>query len=183
MAIMRVYLGFKSVSLFPLNIWEHLPGITSSSCSSWEELSQRRLMWWEVTYHQTWAQCHPGLFLWSNLLPSCYNIQHTLPGPLRRGYSSVLWKWEFHSSALSGGRRDPKRWIDLVSLFLEVHFPVLSFFCNLQSLSICLCRRINLWYALYVWHFVTFFAWHPEGSAVYLTCSLAVPQTFKAMRT
>lgn len=128
MAIMRVYLGFKSVSLFPLNIWEHLPGITSSSCSSWEELSQRRLMWREVTYHQTWAQCHPGLFLWLNLLPFCYNIQHTLPGPLRRGYSSVLWKWEFHSSALSGGRRDPKRWIDLVSLFLEVHFPVLSFF-------------------------------------------------------
>lgn len=91
---------------------------------------------------------------------------------LRRD-SSVLWKWEPSSSALCGGRCDPTRRTELASLFMEILFFLfcfVSFFFfpppNLQSLSICLCRRINLWYALYIRHFVTFFAWHPEGTAM-----------------
>lgn len=49
MAIQGFYLCFRSYSPFPLNTWEHLPEITSRSCSTWEEASQKRLVWWGVT--------------------------------------------------------------------------------------------------------------------------------------
>lgn len=111
--------------------WEHLPEITSRSCSNWEEESGKRLVWWEVSDCQTWAQCKQGLSLRKNMLPFCYNIQHPLRDPLPRRDLSVLWKREPSSSALSGGRCDPRRRTDLASLFMEIlffSFCVLSFF-------------------------------------------------------
>ena len=79
---------------------------------------------------QTWAQCKPRLSFGKNMLPFCYNIQHPLPDPLPRRGLSVLWEWEPSSSALSGGRCDPRRRTELASLFMEIlfSFSVLSFF-------------------------------------------------------
>jgi len=170
MAVLEVYLCFRSITPFPLNIWERLPEITSRSCSSWEEAYQKRVVWWGVTDPQTRAQCKWELSFSKNALPFCHHIQHPLADPLPTRDSSVLWKWEPSSRAVWW-----KMWLqkqNRVGIFVYGNtfspFSVLSFYFfspNLQSLSICLCRRINLWYALYTWHFV-FFAWHPEVTAM-----------------
>lgn len=149
--------GGLSWLLFPLNVWQHLPEITSSSCSSWEEESQKRLVWRGVTVHQMQHRITQDCS--SDRIHSLSaTIQHTLPDPLLRGDLSVLWRWEPHSSALVEDvtPEGEQRW----RLCLWKYFFPFLFcrFCNLQSLSICLCRRINLWYALYTWHLVTFFA-------------------------
>lgn len=64
--------------------------------------------------------------------------------------------------------------------FFPFLFCLFFFFSNLQSLSICLCREINLWYALYMWHFVTFFAWHTGGIAM---CTAHTFSYYKLLRT
>lgn len=87
-------------------------------------------------------------------------VEDVTPGE-EQSWHLCLWKYFFSFSAL---------------------FCLFGFFPNLQSPSICLCRRINLWYALYMWHFVTFFACHPGGTALCTAHAVSITNNLLSLR-